>query len=241
MKALLAAGCLALGLTAFANAQAYELTNVFKTEHFAINQVVLGPNETLDGVTQSAITNDVRQQNRLDRLYQSTTVVIKNGGLGFKGKINAPIEGVLTIANFGTGKDRILFNTNARTMSDAGLYVSFDQLIEMVNQKSFTPLLLELEKLPLIVTNVPVTKAGYDRYAKAFYVTAYDPAIIMDLRIDDSVGYKVNSKFELNDTCRINVLTFVNRMVDEIPVFISGRAALNSVTCKNPPAGLKQY
>lgn len=234
MKALLAAGCLALGLSAFVNAQAYELTTVFKTEHFAVNQVTLAPGETLDGVTQSSITNDVRQQNRMDNLYQSTTVVVKNGDPGFKGKIKTPIEGVLTIANYGTGRDRIDFNTNLRTMINAGLYISFDQIIEMVNQKSLSALLPELAKLPLVITNVPVTKASYDSTTRGYYVTSYDPAVIMDLRLADSLKYRINSKFELNNTCRLSVLTFVNRMVDEIPVFMSGRAALIDANCKTP-------
>lgn len=234
MKGFLAATCLAFGLSAFVNAQAYELNNVFKTEHFAINQVTLGPGETLDGVTQNAITNDVRQQNRLDKIYQSTTVVVKNGAPGFKGKIKTPIEGVLTIANYGTGHDRIDFNTNVRTMINAGLYLSYDQIVEMVNQKSLSSLIPELAHIPLVITNVPVTKSSYDTTSRGFYVTSYDPAVIMDLRVADSIKYKIGPNFELNKTCRLSLLTFVDRMVDEIPVFMSGRAALIEANCKTP-------
>ena len=49
LASALALGSMLFTLSATSTANAYETTTVFKTEHFAINQVILGQTEHLDG------------------------------------------------------------------------------------------------------------------------------------------------------------------------------------------------
>lgn len=229
---LLSAGCLSLLTSSVA--QAYEVKTIIKTEHFALNQVILGEHDVVDAPTQSSITGDIQTQNRLDKVYQSTTVIFPYGSKGFTGKINTPIEAVLTISNYDTGKDRIFFDKRGKYSTEAGLYFTFAQLTDMVNQKNLNSLLLELKKLPIVVTNVPVSATGFDKTTGAFYVTSVDPAIILDARIDDSVYFSKEDRYKLHDNCTVNLLLFTDRMIENIPFFISGRAALNNMQCKTP-------
>lgn len=240
MRSLVAASAL-IGLTAFSTtAQAYHLKTVFKTEHFAVNQVVLDAGEELDAPTRSAITGDVQAKNRLEKLSQSSTVIFPEGSAGLTGKINTPILGVLTIANFDTGKDRIYFNNKVKYSTDAGVYVSFKQLLEMLNQNALRGYVPELKKLPVIFTDVQVTHVGVDPTINGFFVTSANEAFIMDLRIDDSVFYDKATRNTIRPGCTINVLTFIDRMIDNnFPLFISGRAALNYMDCSKAPAPQK--
>lgn len=229
----------ACGLFAFmcAPAQAYKIQTVFKTEHFAINQVLLNEEETLDAPTQSAITGDIQAQNRLNRLYQSTTVIFPAGSPGYTGKINTPVEAILSISNYGSGKDRIVFNRNVRYACDGGIYLSFEQIVEMINQRVLNNLLTELKKVPVILTNMPVSNQGLDPTTGAYYMTAIDDGLIIDMRVDDSVYYGREAfypnggAFPLNDSCKVDVLLFIDRMSDNLPVFMSGRAAINRIVC----------
>lgn len=220
-----------------ASAQAYSLKTVFKSEHFAINQVILDENETLDAPTQSSITGDIQAQNRLNRLYQSTTVIFPAGSPGYVGKINTPVDAVLTISNFGSGKDRIVFNRSMKYSTDGGIYLSFEQILEIINQKVLNSLLPELKLLPVVVTNLPVSNQGVDPTTGAYYITAIDDGIIIDMRVDDSVYYTREEyyptvgKYVLNDSCKVDVLLFIDRMSTKLPVFISGRAAINRISC----------
>ncbi|MCK0525975.1 hypothetical protein [Anaerobiospirillum sp. NML120449] len=237
VKSLLTAGTLCLGMLAGSQAaQAYEIKTVFKSEHYAVNQAVLGEGENLDGPTQSAITGEIQTQNRLDKLYQSTTVIFPAGSPGYTGKINTPILGVLTIANFNTGKDRIYFNNKARFSSEGGLYISYKQLMDMLNQKTLNELIGELRKLPVVLTNIPVSSTGFDPTTSSFFITSMNKGMLLDMRIDDSVFYDKKTIRTARKGCTVNVLLFIDRMIDEIPYFISGRAALNNLDCSRAPA-----
>lgn len=241
LSMLLGTALMGIGMivsAALNQAQAYELTTVFKTEHYAVNQVILGHNETLDGPTESSITGDVQTQNRLDKLYQSTTVVFPTGSPGYTGKINTPVVGILSISNYGSGKDRISFNRNAQTASEGGLYISYEQLREMINQRVLNSLIGEFKRLPVVFTDVPITATGFDPTSngRSFYITSVSDAAIIDLRIDDSVYYSMEEIHKLHKNCKVNVLTFADRMVPNIPLFISGRAAINAINCSAAPA-----
>lgn len=231
LASALALGSMLFTLSATSTANAYETTTVFKTEHFAINQVILGQTEHLDGPLQASITGDIQASNRLDKLYQSTTVVFPYGSVGYKGKLNTPIAGVLTIANYNTGKDRILFNTHAKFSTEGGIYLTFAQMLELVNQKQLQPIYGELKKLPLVITDIPVKASGFDPTTKGFYITAVNDGIILDVRIDDSVYYEKSEYQKLREGCKVNLLTFIDRIVPNIPLFISGRAAVNAMDC----------
>lgn len=236
-KSLLTVSTLCVGLLSFTQAaQAYEIKTVFKSDHFALNQAVLEEGETLDGPTQSGITGEIQTQNRLNKLYQSTTVVFPAGSSGMTGKINTPILGVLTIANYNTGKDRIFFNKKAHFSSEGGIYISFQQLQDMLNQKSLNELISEFKKLPIIFTNIPVTNTGFDPTTNSFFVTSISDGAIIDMRIDDSVFYSKQDIRSIRKGCTVSMLSFIDRMAENIPYFISGRAALNSMDCSKAPA-----
>lgn len=236
LSAALTAGGLLLAVAAGSTAQAYEVSTVLKTEHFAINQVILAPNESLDAPTQSAITGDIQARNRLDKIYQSTTVIFPAGSPGYTGKINTPIEGVLTISNYDSGRDRIYFNRQLKYATEGGLAISFDQIVEMVNQKAVQNLLGEFKSLPLALTNIPVKATGFDPTTGSFYITAIDDAVIIDARIDDSVYYSHEEYTKIAKDCRVDLLLFIDRMAANIPLFISGRAAINKISCANNQA-----
>lgn len=236
LKALVATTSLCLGMLAFTHsAQAYEVKTAFKSEHFAVNQVILDENESLDGPTQSAIIGDIQTQNRLDKLSQSSTVVFPAGSKGLTGKINTPILGVLTIANFETGKDRIFFNKKLKYSTDAGVYISYDQLLEMINQKTLNNLIPELKKFPVVFTNIPVQATGYDPTTKSFFITSLSDGVIIDLRVDDSVYYPKEQLYKIRKGCKVNALAFIDRLFDNIPLFISGRSAINYIDCSKAP------
>lgn len=234
IKAVAACG---LAASICAPAHAYTFQEVFKTEHFAINQILLDENETLDTPTQASITSDIQAKNRLSRLYQSTTVIFPAGSPGYTGKINTPVEAVLSISNFGSGKDRIAFNRTMNYSCYGGIFMSFEQIIEMINQRVLNSLLPELKKLPLVLTNMPVSNQGIDPTTNAYYITSVDEGLIIDMRIDDSVYYSRDAfypnegGYPLNDSCKVDVLLFVDRMTENLPEFISGRAAINKIVC----------
>lgn len=237
IKPLVATSSLCLGLLACTQAaQAYEIKTVFKSEHYAVNQVILSEGEALDGPTQSAITGEIQTQNRLNKLYQSTSVIFPSDSAGYTGKINTPILGILTIANYNTGKDRIFFNQKARFSSEGGLYISYQQLMDMLNQKSLHDLIAEFKKLPIVFTNLPVEATGFDPTTKSFFITSVSDGAIVDLRIDDSVFYSKKDIYSLRKGCTVSVLSFIDRMVENLPYFISGRAALNGFDCSKAPA-----
>lgn len=231
----------ACGLCAFlcAPAQAYQLQTVFKTEHYAINQVILDDYETLDAPLQSSITGDVQAQNRLNRLYQSTTVIFPAKSEGYVGKINTPVEAILSISNYGSGKDRIIFNRNVKYSSDGGIYLSFKQILEMVNQKVLSSLIKEFTQMPLVITELPVSNQGLDPTTGSYFITAVDNGVIIDLRVDDSVYYSheafypANGVYPINKSCKVDVLVFVDRLVNNVPMFMSGRAAINRINCSS--------
>ena len=215
-------------------AQAYQFKTIAKTEHFALNQVILEQNDVLDAPTQSSITADIQSQNRLDKVYQSSTAIFPYESLGYTGKINTPILGLLTIANYDTGKDRIYFNRNVKYATDAGLYISFDQLKEMVNRKALNNLIGEFKSIPVVFTNIPVSSTGYDPTIQSFFFTSLSDAVIFDARVDDSVYFaKKDFSQKILPGCKVDVLAFVDRMAKNIPLFMSGRVAINNISC--PP------
>lgn len=236
MRSLAYTGLFGLGLLSL-NAQAYETKTVYKSEHFAINQVILGENEPFDGPIQTSITGDIQALNRLNNLYQSTTVIFPAGSPGYTGKINTPTEGVLTISNYGSGKDRIYLDRNAKYVTFGGIYIAYTQLVEMINQRALNNLIGELKTMPVVLTGVPVSATGFDPTTNGFYVTSVSDATILDTRIDDSIFYSKDEYYKLHKNCKVDLLLFTDRMIPNIPLFVSGRAALNHMECDAAPEG----
>ena len=106
----------------------------------------------------------------------------------------------------------------------------------MLNQKSLNHLIGEFKKLPIVFTNIPVSATGFDPTTNSFFVTSVSDGVIIDMRIDDSVFYSKQDIRSIRKGCTISMLSFIDRMIENIPYFISGRAALNSMDCSKAPA-----
>ncbi len=214
------------------SASAYELTTPYQSGHFALNQVVLEPHETFDDSLRYEITREVQTRNRLHKLYQSSTAVFPADSLGLKGPIGQQMLGVLSIANYSSGQDQIVFNTNAHSATYAGLYFSFAQLKDFIDKKALNSLIPEIMRLPLVITDIPVARSGFDSRG-SFYLTARNLALILDLHVEDSVYYTKAQLHAIqgNGKCRIDALVFPERIVPDLPLFISARAAVNYMHC----------
>ncbi len=258
-------------------AHAYTLQTVFKTDHFAVNQVVLDEFEELDGELEYLIIRDVQTKHRIEKKYQSTTVVFPFGSDGLTGKINTPVNGILTVANYGSGEDKIVFNKKKSTSSYAGLYVSYDFLVQMVDNRALNslipeilkmPLVInkivfnkkkstssyaglyvsydflvqmvdnralnslipEILKMPLVITDIPVSLFSVD-FRNNKMITSKSKAVILDINIMDSVYYKAKEMAKLKDKCKVTVLSFTDRALPDVPLYIASHGALNNMTC----------
>lgn len=214
----------------YTQAHAYTLQTVFKTDHFAVNQVVLDEFEELDGELEYLIIRDVQTKHRIEKKYQSTTVVFPFGSDGLTGKINTPVNGILTVANYGSGEDKIVFNKKKSTSSYAGLYVSYDFLVQMVDNRALNSLIPEILKMPLVITDIPVSLFSVD-FRNNKMITSKSKAVILDINIMDSVYYKAKEMAKLKDKCKVTVLSFTDRALPDVPLYIASHGALNNMTC----------
>lgn len=140
---------------------------------------------------------------------------------------------MLTVANYNSGKDRIYFNRTAKYMSEAGMYISYEQFTEILNQKVLIGLLDELRRFPIVMNDLPVTGSGTDKTIDSFFITSVDNGAIIDLRLDDSVYYARNTLRQIREKCKVSVLILTDRLLsDQFPVFLSGRAAVNGFICE---------
>lgn len=225
-------GVLSLALCVSSFAFGYETSTVFKTEHFAINQIVLDEHERLDSELEYLITRDIQTKNHLDKNYQSTTAIFPSGSKGLTGKINTKVLGILTVANYDNKEDLISFYTKPDYTTKVGLYMSHDLLTQIVDNKLLNKLIPELSKLPLVITDVPVSVFSVDYNYKNF-ITSKTKAVLLDINIVDSVYYKAQDMAKLNDKCKVDVLAFIDRYVQGIPLFLGAHGALNRIECKN--------
>ncbi len=213
-------------------AQAYQFSTPYQSEHFALHQIILDEHETFDEELRYEITRQVQTQNRISKHYQSSAAVFPYGSVGLASTISEKMLGVLSISNYGTGSDQIVFNSSASSASQAGLYISFTMLRDFIDNKVLNPLLGELLRLPLIITDIPVSAVGYDQ-AGNFYATARNKAVILDLRLADSVYYSKQELRTLSPDCSLDALIFTERVMRDLPLFISARAAANHINCND--------
>ena len=233
----LAALLSAAALIFCSSAWSYQITAPYKSAHFALYQVVLDAHERFDDSLRFEITRELQTQNRLNKSYQSSAMIFPYGSQGLKGTIGTEALGLISISNYATGNDQIVFNPNAKSASYAGLYFSFDLLTQFADNKMLNPLMQELLSLPLAVTDIPVSAAGFDSKGN-FYVTARHGAILLDLRLDDSVYYTRQDIYSLKGrkNCTIDALIFTERAAADLPLFISARAAVNNISCPDMKA-----
>lgn len=229
------ASIIASALVAFfaTNAFAYKLDTVFASSKFAVHQVILDENEDLNTL-KNTITRDSQNLRRQKGYYQTSTAIFPNGSMGFRGKINQKMLAVLTVSNYGTEQDTVVFNDKVQTASEGGLYISFEQLKLFVDNKILNPLIDELQsgKLPIVMTSVPISTVGMDIKGN-FYLTASNNAQIVDAMIVDSVYYPMKEIYKIRPNCTVSFLGFVDRLVNNVPAFLSMHASINTIDCKN--------
>ncbi|MBO8416399.1 MAG: hypothetical protein IAB19_08475 [Proteobacteria bacterium] len=229
MSAALAGTVLAAAACCSA-AEAYELTTPYKSGHFALHQVILERYEDYNEEFRAELTRDLQVQNRMQKLYQSSAAIFPYNSKGFKGTIGESMLGLLSIANYAPGEEQITL-VNANTASYAGLYFSFSQLKDFVDNKALNSLFDELLRLPLMVTDIPVNAAGFDSKGN-FYLTGRSSAMILDLRAEDSAYYTQDEIRAIKaNECKIDALLFIERICPDLPLYISARAAVNHISC----------
>ena len=224
-------GLFSLAICISTLAFAYETSTVFKTDHFAINQIILDEHEKLDSELEYLITRDIQTKNRLDKNYQSTTAIFPAGSKGLTGTINTQVLGILTVANYDNKEDLISFYTKPDYTTKVGLYISHDLLTQIVDNKVLNKLIPELAKLPLVITDIPVSIFSVD-YNYKNHITSKTKAVLFDINIVDSIYYKAQDMAKLNDKCKVDVLAFIDRYIQGIPLFIAAHGALNKIECK---------
>lgn len=214
------------------NSYAFEFKTVFEGSKFAVNQVILTQDEQLNDSLKTAIIREAKANQQAKGFYQTSTAVFPANSKGFLGSMNEKLLGVLTLSNYGTPEDSIFFNTNVHVASEGGLYITYDQITTMVDNRSLNPLLddLYIAHIPLNIINMPVKIKGYD-IKHNLYFTAKDNAKLIDLLVLDSAFYKFDDLERVQTDCEVSFLGFIDRMVNEVPVFLSMHGSINYINC----------
>ncbi len=216
---------------AFSNAEAFQSRAAFETEHFAIYEVILEDYEQTSPEFWNRLIAEFTAENDLKNHYQSSVVVFPKGSAGFGGKINEPMLGSITIASYAEGPGQAVYNDNEKYATFAGLNLNFKMLTNFVDNKLLNNLLNELPNLPLVVRDLPVTLKSTD-YQNSLFITSANKAVILDLKVIDSVFYSKAQMAAVTEQCTVDALIIVDRMLPGIPLFISGHGALNNISCQ---------
>ncbi len=222
--------CFMLSSLLASGAYAYQNRTAFESEHFALYEVILDDHEVPDAEFWYTLCKDFTAQNDTEKRYQSTVAVFPKDSQGLKGKINEKMLGTVTVASYGEGTGKAVFNDKENFATYAGLNLTFDILTNWVDQKALNSLLSELPRLPIILKNVPVTLRGTD-YQRAFYITAANKAVLLDFKAIDSVFYKASDIRAINNKCTVDLMMIIDRMLPGIPLFISAHGAVNRINC----------
>lgn len=221
--------CAALGQLA----QAYTFNPVFSGRKFAINEVILDAGEDLDDHLARQIAGEIRGDNKTRGLFQSTTAVFPSGAPGLKSgiKINAKILGVFDVRTYSDSDIKASFYSR-QFATEVGIYLNFSSLRTIIDNKSTFFLLEDLRaaNLPVIILEMPVAMKGYD-IKNSFFITGRSPAVLIDLMVLDSVYYSRDDYLAVGDNCRVNFMGIIDRMQEDVPVFLNMHGAINKIIC----------
>lgn len=212
-------------------AHAYTFKPVFSGQKYAINEVVLDHNEQLDDMLKNKIMNEIKADNKGRDIWQSTTAVFTAGGSLKASRNNTQIVGVFDVRTYGETDNQAQFY-NYQYATWIGIYITFESLGTIADNKTTFFLLEDLRRanLPLIIIDMPASKTGYD-IKNNFFITGRNSAVIMDVMVLDSLYYRPEDYRKVKDNCKITMLTIMDRMQDDIPVFLSGHGSINKITC----------
>ena len=146
-------------LLAFLSTQsfAYQWSEAFVTENFAVNEVILDVNEKLDDKIKQMLIKEISRQNK----KQTTTAVFAHGKKGLKGTINEPLLALIQSQSY--SKDlHINFKTNNQYATDVGIYLDDKTLRLFIDNKNLHNLVLELQKLPLVLSDLNIAQSSLD-------------------------------------------------------------------------------
>lgn len=218
-------------LCCISSVNAYTIEKSFISKNFAIFSVALDTYEKLDLSTQKLIQKEVSVRSQNANLLQTTAVIFPNNTKGLHSSIKEPTLGVITISNY-DGQNKVYANFNKGYATDVGLYLPYELLIALIDNKSTNNLVKELSGFPLVITDIPVDLKTYN-YKNELYITSQNNAFILDLNIVDSVYYdKEDMKENIKRGCTIDALTIMDRaLFNNFPIFFAAHGSLNKINC----------
>ncbi|MCR5537071.1 MAG: hypothetical protein K6F05_06625 [Succinivibrio sp.] len=212
---------------------AYKLTTPFKSAHFAVNQVILEPSEQYNATLKQMLRRDSALTCKGTGRLQVTTAIFPAGSQGF-GPINEPVLAVIYASRYSeTEKELIDFDEHAGYAAWAGIRLPADSLLSLVNNRTTSSLLDELEGMPLLITNFKVDKKSQDIYQKT-YLTMKNKGMVIDFSPIDSLYYTKQQQKQIIKGCKLTVMGRPDRLMcgGEIPLFISMHGAVNDISCR---------
>lgn len=210
---------------------AYDFKAKFQTKHFAVNEVILQKGEEADQNFLQILSKKIKLDDIKNRRYQSTTVVFNYGSNGLDGNINEKVLATISVFNYERNNPQIVINDKVKTATEAGLYMTYQFLVDMVDNRNLSTLIPELTGVPLVITQIPASQKSLD-YQNNFYITSRSNALIMDINIIDSMYYTKDKWISnINPKCTVSVLGIVDRLSDGVPLFLGMHGALNNIQC----------
>jgi hypothetical protein len=210
------------------SAFAYTMTPKFETKHYAVYEVILGKGEDYNSDLKNIISKDIATRGK----FQATAAVFPFNSDGLKGTIKEPMLGMITSENY-NGKTTVNINIDdkAKFATYAGIYIGFNQLSRIADNKGLDALSEELTKMPLVIYDVPVTKISEDYKGQLFYI-ASNSAVLIDFNVIDSIYYDAKKLRDVSNKCRVNILTMTDRFIETIPFYMAAHGAVNDIVCK---------
>lgn len=209
---------------------AYALTSMFETKHYGVYEVILEDVENYDGNMKEIISRDIASKKK----YQSTAAIFSHNSKGMQGSIKEPMLGIITTERYDTTKKAsITFDDNAKNATYAGIYMTYNQLSKMADNKNLSQLVSELVKLPLVLSEVPVSLVSKN-FKQEIYYTTQNRSFVIDFEALDSIFYTKDEIYNVRKQkdCKLNLLVIADRTINQIPFFIGSHGAVNDIVCK---------
>lgn len=209
---------------------AYTTNPKFLTNHYAIFEITLGPDEEYGVPLKNIIAQEAISHSK----YQSTSIIFPYQSPGLESTIKESALGVITTENYDKSKNaKVTIDDGAKYATYAGIYITFEQLKRIVDNRSTVGLIAELVQMPLIITDLKVDMVSKNFKGDLFY-TSSNNAILLDFQAIDSLYYTSSKMASLkNGKCKVSVLAITDRSVAQIPYYIAAHGAVNDIKCSN--------
>jgi len=209
------------------NANAYGIKAKFETQHYAVFEVILGRGEVYGQALKQIIAKDIASRAK----FQSTAAVFPVGSKGMSGTINEKLLGIISTENYdGKTSVTVNFDDRSKLSSYVGIYMNFNRLAKIADNRTLNTLIPELAKVPLVIEKVQVETVAKDYKGDLFYV-ASKGSLIIDFKVVDSMYYTRKKLEEVNDKCYVNILAITDRFTRDSPFLLAGHGAVNDIVC----------